>query len=69
MAEKTVQGPARWFPSFGKKYGRAIAEWQGLVRSSPPTTHRELTGRLRSGRGLGPGHADALVAAPLAEDK
>ncbi|MFE9456181.1 DUF4287 domain-containing protein [Streptomyces californicus] len=50
-----------------KKYGRPIAEWKGLIRSSPLTKHMELVGWLKSEHGLGHGHANALVAHTLAE--
>ncbi|GAA3041164.1 hypothetical protein GCM10020229_60410 [Kitasatospora albolonga] len=38
MAENAVKGPASYFPSIEKKYGRPIAEWQELIRSSPLTS-------------------------------
>jgi uncharacterized protein DUF4287 len=61
------KGPAAYFPSIEKKYGRPIAEWQELIRSSPLDRHMELVGWLKSAHGLGHGHANALVAATLAE--
>jgi hypothetical protein len=68
MAE-TVKGPASYFPSIEKKYGRPIAEWQDLIRSSPLTKHMELVAWLKTEHGLGHGHANALVAHTLAEAK
>ncbi|MFB7447106.1 DUF4287 domain-containing protein [Streptomyces sp. NPDC056194] len=62
-----VKGPAGYFPSIEKKYGRPIAEWKDLIRSSPPTKHMELVDRLKSEHGLGHGHANALVVHTLAE--
>ncbi|MGW5431375.1 DUF4287 domain-containing protein [Streptomyces sp. NPDC004059] len=56
-------------PSIERTYGRPVAEWQELIRSSPLTRHRELVGRLESEHGLGHGHANALVAATLAEGR
>ncbi|WP_413471567.1 DUF4287 domain-containing protein [Streptomyces sp. MB09-02B] len=50
-----------------KKYGRPIAEWKDLIRSSPLTRHMELVAWLKSEHGLGHGHANALVAHTLAE--
>ncbi|MGW3208421.1 DUF4287 domain-containing protein [Streptomyces sp. NPDC001135] len=69
MAEKTAKGPASYFPSIEKKYGRPVAEWQELIRSSPLTKHMALVGWLKSEHGLGHGHANALVAATLAGGK
>ncbi|MEU6685281.1 DUF4287 domain-containing protein [Streptomyces sp. NPDC046832] len=63
-----VKGPARYFPSIEKKYGRPIADWQELIRTSPLTRHMELVTWLKTEHGLGHGHANALVAYTLAED-
>jgi Domain of unknown function (DUF4287) len=65
---ESVKGPASYFPSIEKKYGRPIAGWQDLIRSSPLTTHMELVNWLKAEHGLGHGHANALVAHTLAED-
>ncbi|WP_328911078.1 DUF4287 domain-containing protein [Streptomyces sp. NBC_00234] len=64
-----VKGPAHYFPSIEKKYGRPISEWESLVRASPLTKHMELVAWLKSEHGLGHGHANALVAHTLAEDR
>jgi hypothetical protein len=64
----TAKGPASYFPSIEKKYGRSIAEWKDLIRSSPLTKHRELVNWLKTEHGLGHGHANALVAHTLRED-
>ncbi|MFW5417934.1 DUF4287 domain-containing protein [Nocardiopsis sp. CNT-189] len=63
-----VKGPASYFPSIEKKYGRPVAEWLELIRSSPLTGHMELVSWLKSGHGMGHGHANALVAHVRAED-
>jgi hypothetical protein len=63
-----VQGPASYFPSIEKKYGRPIAEWQALIRASDLTKHMDLVNWLKSEYGMGHGHANALVAYTLAED-
>ncbi|MFF8016303.1 DUF4287 domain-containing protein [Streptomyces sp. NPDC007929] len=63
-----VKGPAAYFPSIEKKYGRPIADWQELIRSSPLTRHMELVDWLKTEHGLGHGHGNALVAYTLAED-
>lgn len=62
-----VKGPASYFPSIERKYGRPIAEWQELLRTSPLTKHMELVSWLKTEHGLGHGHANALVAHHLVE--
>jgi hypothetical protein len=64
-----VKGPASYFPSIVEKYGRPIEEWQGLIRSSELTKHMDLVNWLKTEYGMGHGHATALVAYTLAEDK
>ncbi|EME22162.1 DUF4287 domain-containing protein [Rhodococcus triatomae] len=67
MAEP-VKGPASYFPSIEKKYGRPISEWEQLIRSSELTKHMELVAWLKSEHGVGHGHANALVAHTLKAD-
>jgi hypothetical protein len=64
-----VTGPASYFPSIEKQYGRPIAEWKSLIRASELERHGELVGWLKSEYGMGHGHATALVAHTLQEDK
>jgi len=61
-----VKGPASYFPSIEKKYGRPISEWQALVRHHLPAKHMELVAMLKSEHGIGHGHANAIVAYTLA---
>ena len=68
MTDNVVKGPASYFPSIEKKYGRPISEWQALVRKALPAKHMELVALLKSDHGLGHGHANAIVAHTLAED-
>lgn len=68
MAER-VKGPASYFPSIEKTYGRPIAEWKALIRSSGLAKHMDIVNWLKSEHGLGHGHANALVAHTLAEDR
>lgn len=68
MTDK-IKGPASYFPSIEKKYGRPIAEWKALIAASPHTGHRELVNWLKSEYGLGHGHANALVASSLHETR
>ena len=67
MTER-VKGPASYFPSIEKKYGRPIAEWKALIRASELTKHMELVTWLKTEHGLGHGHANALVGHTLGED-
>ena len=68
MAEK-VTGPASYFPSIEKKYGRPVEEWLELIRHSPLERHMELVNWLKAEHGLGHGHANALVGYARAEQR
>lgn len=65
--KEKVKGPASYFPSIEKKYGRPVAEWQQLIRGAGLTKHGELVSWLKSEHEMGHGHATALVAHTLAE--
>jgi Domain of unknown function (DUF4287) len=67
MTEK-VKGPASYFPSIEKKYGRSIMEWKALIRASELTKHMELVAWLKAEYGMGHGHANAVVGDTLRED-
>ena len=69
MADERIKGPASYFPSIEKKYGRPISEWQELVRNRYPAKHMELVSMLKSEHEMGHGHANAIVAHTLAEDR
>lgn len=69
MADQPIKGPASYFPSIEKTYGRPIAEWQALVRDCLPAKHMALVTMLKSEHGMGHGHANAIVAHTLAEQK
>ena len=62
-----VRGPASYFPSIEKKYGRPIAEWQELIRGQAGKKHMEIVNWLKAEYGMGHGHATALVHATRAE--
>jgi hypothetical protein len=68
MTEEKIKGPASYFPSIEKKYGRSIDEWKAFLRSRYPAKHMELVAMLKDEHGMGHGHANALVAHTLAED-
>ena len=69
MTDNLIKGPASYFPSIEKKYGRPIAEWQELVRQHLPKKHMELVAMLKTEHGMGHGHANAVVAHVLASQK
>jgi hypothetical protein len=63
-----IKGPASYFPSIEKTYGRPIAEWKAIVRAHLPARHMELVAMLKADHAMGHGHANAIVAHTLAED-
>ncbi len=67
MSEK-IKGPASYFPSIEKTYGKPIEHWKALVRSRSGGKHMEIVSWLKAEHGLGHGHANALVAHTLAEE-
>lgn len=64
-----VKGPASYFPSIEKKYGKPIDHWMDVLEAAGPLKHMELVGHLKSDHGLGHGHANALVAWYMARRK
>ncbi len=70
MAEQSApwpkQGPASYFPSIEKKYGRSIAEWQKIIAQCDLKKHMAIVGYLKSEYSMGHGHANALVFWTLA---
>lgn len=67
--QEKVRGPASYFASIEKKYGRPIEEWKQLVRDSPLERHKQLVDWLKEEHGMGHGHASAVVAHTLAENR
>lgn len=64
-----VKGPASYFPSIEKTYGRPVGEWIALIHAQEGLKHMELVNWLKEIHGLGHGHANALVAHALAGRK
>jgi hypothetical protein len=60
------QGPASYFPSIEKKYGRSIAHWQQIIADCGLEKHMAIVGYLKAEHGMGHGHANALVGWTLA---
>jgi hypothetical protein len=56
-----TQGPASYFPSIEKTYGRPISHWMDVIEGLGDRKHMELVSALTSEHGLGHGHANALV--------
>jgi hypothetical protein len=57
-----VKGPASYFPSIEKTYGRSIDDWMKVLDGMRGVKHMEMVAALKSQHGLGHGHANALVA-------
>ena len=64
--EDKVKGPASYFPSIEKKYGRPIQHWLSLVDARKAMKHMEIVAWLKNEHGMGHGHANAIVAHALA---
>lgn len=67
MTAEPAKGPASYFPSIEKTYGRPIQHWLDLVQARLPAKHMELVAMLKSDHGLGHGHANAIVAYVMAK--
>jgi hypothetical protein len=64
-----AKGPASYFPSIERTYGRPIDEWLELVRARPSGGHMETVAWLKAEHGLGHGHANAIVAHVRAQSR
>jgi hypothetical protein len=62
MAEKKVMGPASYFPSIEKKYGKPIEFWMKELKKVSKLAHMEQVAHLKEKFEMGHGHANALVA-------
>ena len=60
--KEKVKGPASYFPSIEKTYGKPVEHWLGILRRAGDLKHMELVDLLKTKHGLGHGHANALVA-------
>lgn len=66
-AEPKAKGPASYFPSIEKTYGKPVKHWLEIVREAGPLKHMELVNVLKTGHQIGHGHANAIVAFFLAK--
>lgn len=63
MFQEKLTGPASYFPSIEKKYGKPIDFWMRELKKVSELPHMEQVAHLKTNFGLGHGHANALVAA------
>ncbi|MEY4756215.1 MAG: hypothetical protein RJA34_1113 [Pseudomonadota bacterium] len=57
-----VKGPASYFPSIEKTYGKPIQHWMDILGSAGQRKHMEYVSLLKTDHQLGHGHANSLVA-------
>jgi Domain of unknown function (DUF4287) len=57
-----VKGPASYFPSIEKTYGKPIAHWMKQLDGMCTLKHMDRVAALKSEHAMGHGHANALVA-------
>ena len=62
MTEKKVTGPASYFPSIEKKYGKPIEHWMKELKKVSKLAHMEQVAHLKEKFEMGHGHANAIVA-------
>jgi len=57
-----VNGPASYFPSIEKAYGKPVDHWLKVLDSVQGKKHMEQVAFLKTEYKIGHGHANALVA-------
>lgn len=67
--EQKVKGPASYFPSIEKTYGKPISYWLEVLDAMEGKKHMEMVAELKSEHKIGHGHANALVAYYRAQDE
>ena len=60
--DERVKGPASYFPSIEKNYGKPVAHWFEVLGSLQHLKHMEQVAHLKQEHKIGHGHANALVA-------
>lgn len=62
-AGEKLKGPASYFPSIEKQYGKPMRHWldlvEGLLATKP---HMQVVATLKAEHAMGHGHANAIVA-------
>ncbi|WP_028101258.1 DUF4287 domain-containing protein [Pseudoduganella violaceinigra] len=61
--------PSSYFPSIEAKYGKPVDHWLKLLKGMKGMRHMDMVAALKTGHGMGHGHANALVAHFKAENK
>jgi len=62
VPENKATGPATYFPSIEKKYGKPIEYWMKELKKVYNLPHMEQVAHLKAKFEMGHGHANALVA-------
>lgn len=62
MNEKPIRGPASYFPSIEKAYGKPVSHWFTILDAFEGKKHMEQVAHLKAEHKLGHGHANALVS-------
>ena len=62
MPEPKVTGPASYFPSIEKKYGKPIDYWMQELGKVSELAHMGQVAHIKDAFQMGHGHANALVA-------
>jgi hypothetical protein len=69
LTSEPIKGPASYFPSIEKTYGKKMSHWFALVATRKGAKHAEIVNWLKNEHKLGHGHANAIVAQCKAADK
>jgi hypothetical protein len=62
VVKEKLTGPASYFPSIEKKYGKSIEHWMKELKKVGRSAHMEQVAHLKEKFSMGHGHANALVA-------
>ena len=68
-SKEKVNGSASYFPSIEKKYGQPMAHWLLLVGGLKDMKHMDMVSWLKTVHAMGHGHANAIVAHVLVNQK
>lgn len=62
MSDEKIKGPASYFPSIEKTYGKPVEHWFKILDTLKDKKHMDQVAILKTVHKLGHGHANALVA-------